>query len=135
VLRKVSLDNTELEKFESVAGSTILDVDLRNNTDLEDIILAHDRLDGERALAITVINNDKVASLDMSSVNKIKEIEITGNASLTSITMAGYSPAVEPTAMITVTISGNALSGEYTSATAGKKPPFWEVFFIAKKKK
>ena len=119
VLRKVSLDNTELEKFESVINSTILEVDLRNNTDLKDIILAHDKLDGERALGITVINNDKVERLDMSSVNKIKEIEITGNASLTDITMAGYSPAVEPTAMITVTISGNALKGEYTSATAG----------------
>ena len=55
----------------------------------------------------------------MSSVNKIKHIVITGNASLTSITMAGYSPAVEPTAQITVTISANALPGEYTSATAG----------------
>jgi hypothetical protein len=119
VLRKVSLDDTELESFVSVTGSTILDVDLQNNADLETITLAHDRLDGERALSITVINNDKVQTLDMSTVNKIKEIEVTGNATLTSITMAGYSPAVEPTASITVTISGNALAGEYTSATAG----------------
>ena len=55
----------------------------------------------------------------MSTVNKIKQITITGNASLTAITMAGFSPAVEPTAQITVTISGNNLPGEYTSATAG----------------
>ena len=119
VLRKVSLDNTTLETFESVAGSTILDLVLANNTQLEDVTLAHDRLDGERALAITVNNNDKLETVDMSSVNKIKHIVITGNASLTSITMAGYSPAVEPTAQITVTISANALPGEYTSATAG----------------
>ena len=119
VLRQVSLDNTTLETFESVAGSTILDLVLSNNTKLEDVTLAHDRLDGERALAITVNNNDKLETVDMSSVNKIKHIVITGNASLTSITMAGYSPAVEPTAQITVTISANALPGEYTSATAG----------------
>ena len=119
VLKAVVLDNTKLESFESVAGSTILNTDLRNNADLETISLAHDRLDGERALAIKVINNDKVVELDMSTVNKIKTIEVTGNASLTTITMAGYSPAVEPTAAIAVTISGNALAGEYTFATAG----------------
>ena len=55
----------------------------------------------------------------MSTVNKIKEITITGNASLTSIVMAGFSPAVEPTAQVTVSISANNLPGEYTSATAG----------------
>ncbi len=118
-LRKVSLDATKLTGFSSVTGSTILDLQLKNNADLATVELAHDRLDGERALGITVINNDKLTSLDMSSVNKIKEIEITGNASLTAITMAGFSPAVEPTAKVTVTISGNALPGEYTSATAG----------------
>jgi hypothetical protein len=118
-LRKVSLDNTELTGFASVGGSTILDLDLKNNADLTAVTLAHDRLDGERALGITVINNDKLPSLDMSTVNKIKQITITGNASLTAITMAGFSPAVEPTAQITVTISGNNLPGEYTSATAG----------------
>ena len=119
VLRTVSLDNTEMESFVSVSGSTILDLDLANNGDLETVTLDHDRLDGERALTIRVNNNDKLVALDMSSVNKIKAISITGNASLTTITMAGYSPAVEPTAQITVTISGNALAGEYTSATAG----------------
>ncbi len=119
VLRKVSLDNTELESFVSVENSTILDVDLQNNTDLVTVTLAHDRLDGERALSITVVNNDKVKKLDMSTVNKIKEIVVTGNASLSSIIMAGFEPAVEPTAAISVTISGNNLPGEYTSATDG----------------
>jgi hypothetical protein len=118
-LRTVSLDNTALTAFASVDGSTILDLQLLNNADLATVALAHDRLDGERALGITVVNNDKLQELDMSTVNKIKEITITGNASLTSIVMAGFTPAVEPTASITVTISGNNLPGEYTSATAG----------------
>ena len=118
-LRQVSLDNTELTGFSSVDGSTILDLVLKNNADLTSVALAHDRLDGERALGIEVVNNDKLQSLDMSTVNKIKEITITGNASLTNIVMAGFSPAVEPTAQITVTINTNALPGEYTSATAG----------------
>ena len=81
--------------------------------------LNHDRLDGERCNWYRSCNNDKLQSLDMSTVNKIKEITITGNASLTNIVMAGFSPAVEPTAQITVTINTNALPGDYTSATAG----------------
>ena len=73
-MEKVSLDNTTLETFESVAGSTILDLVLANNTQLEDVTLAHDRLNGERATTITVSNNDKLETVDMSSVNKIKHI-------------------------------------------------------------
>jgi len=119
VLRKVELNGTDLESFESISGSTILDLFLNNNDDLETVTLAHDRLDGEDALAIRLTGNDALTSINMSTVNKIKHIVITGNTSLTDITMAGYEPAVEPTAQITVTISGNALPGEYTSATAG----------------
>ena len=59
-LRQVSLDNTKLTGFSSVAGSTILDLVLKNNADLATVELAHDRLDGERALGITVVNNDKL---------------------------------------------------------------------------
>ena len=130
-LRQVSLDATKLTGFSSVGGSTILDLVLKNNADLATVALAHDRLDGERALGIEVVNNDKLTSLDMSTVNKIKEIEITGNASLTSIVMAGFSPAVEPTAKVTVTISGNALPGEYTSATAGTDTtPYLEAAIV-----
>ena len=118
-LRKVELDNTALTAFASVDGSTILDLKLLNNTALATVGLSHDRLDGERALGITVVNNDKLQTLNMSTVNKIKEITITGNASLTSIVMAGFSPAVEPTAQVTVSISANNLPGEYTSSTIG----------------
>jgi len=118
-LRLVELNGTDLEEFESLEDSVILDLYLNNNDDLEKVTLAHDRLDGENALAIRVTNNGALESLDMSSVNKIKHIEITGNSSLTAITMAGYSPAVEPTATITVSISGNALSGRYTGAVSG----------------
>ena len=119
VLRKVELNGTDLEEFESVEGSTIIDLHLNNNDELVDITLAHDRLDGEDALAIRVTGNDALEEIDMSSVNKIKHIVITGNSSLTDITMAGFSPSVEPTAQITVTIRDNNLPGAYSAAASG----------------
>ena len=58
----------------------------------------------------------------MSTINKIKTVTVTGNASLTALTMAGYSPAAEPGAAINVTIGNNALSWYlYTTAVAGLK--------------
>ena len=119
VVRSVTLTATTLEGFSSVAGSTIINVELVSNASLKTIDLKHDRLDGENALAIIVTNNDKVESLDMSSVNKVKTISLTGNGSLTTITLPGYDPFVEPTADVSMTISGNNLSGRFNSATAG----------------
>ena len=55
----------------------------------------------------------------MSSVNKVKTISLTGNGSLTTVTLPGYDPFVEPTANISMTISGNNLTGRFNSATAG----------------
>jgi hypothetical protein len=40
---------------------------------------------------------------------------------MTALTMAGYSPAAEPGAQVTVTISGNALAATYTTAIAGSE--------------
>jgi hypothetical protein len=119
VVRTATLTGTTLESFSTVAGSTIINIELVNNASLETIALNHDRLDGENALAIIVTNNDKVEALDMSSVNKVKTISLTGNGSLTTITLPGYDPFVEPTANISMTISGNNLTGRFNSATVG----------------
>ena len=119
VVRTATLTGTTLESFSTLAGSTIINVELVNNASLETIALAHDRLDGENALAIIVTNNDKVEALNMSTVNKVKTISVTGNGSLTTITLPGYDPFVEPTANISMTISGNKLGGRFNAATAG----------------
>ncbi|MBL6590168.1 MAG: hypothetical protein ISP60_00305 [Flavobacteriaceae bacterium] len=119
VVRTATLTGTTLESFSTAAGSTIINVELVNNASLETISLAHDRLDGENALSIVVTNNDKVQTLDMSSVNKVKTISLTGNGSLTTVTLPGYDPYVEPTANVSMTISGNNLTGRFNSATAG----------------
>ena len=119
VVRSVTLSDTSLDEFKTLVGSTIINVTLRKNTKLKTIELKHDRLDGENALSITLDNNDAVTTLDMSSVNKVKTITLTGNGSLTTVTLPGFDPFVEPTADVSMTISGNNLSGNFYSATAG----------------
>lgn len=119
VVRTATLTGTTLESFSTAAGSTIINVALVNNDDLERVIFGHDRLDGENALSIVVTNNDGVEELNMSTVNKVKTISLTGNGSLTTITLPGYDPYVEPTANVSITISGNNLTGRFNSATVG----------------
>ena len=99
----------------------IVNTQVANNVALTTIDFGHDHLSGERAATVLVDNNDKVETLNLSTVNKIKTVTVTGNASLTTLTMAGYSPAAEPGAAINVTISGNALAATYTAAVAGSE--------------
>ena len=99
----------------------IVNTQVANNVALTTIDFGHDHLSGERAATVLVDNNDKVETLNLSTVNKIKTVTVTGNASLTALTMAGYSPAAEPGAAINVTISGNALAATYTAAVAGSE--------------
>ena len=102
-------------------GGRIINTEIANNTNLAELILGHDHVADERAATIKVNSNPKIASLDLSTVNKVKTVEITGNASLTALTMAGYTPYAETGATISVTISGNALVATYTRAIAGSE--------------
>ena len=99
----------------------IVNVQVANNTALTDISFGHDHLSGERAATVLVSSNPKIESLDLSTINKIKTVNVSGNVSLTSLTMAGYSPPAEPGAAINVTISGNALTADYDTAVAGSE--------------
>ena len=58
----------------------------------------------------------------MSSMKKVKTISVTGNGSLASLSApapAGEADLPEPLASITVTVTGNALTGVLTKAVAG----------------
>ena len=99
----------------------IVNTIIQNNAALETISFGHDHLSGERAAVVNVSGNGKIESLDLSTINKVKHVNITDNASMTALTMAGYSPAAEPGAQVTVTISGNALAASYKNAIAGSE--------------
>ena len=99
----------------------IVNTIIQNNAALETISFGHDHLSGERAAVVNVSGNGKIKSLDLSTINKVKHINITNNVTMTALIMAGYSPAAEPGAQVTVTISGNALAATYTTAVAGSE--------------
>ena len=99
----------------------IVNTELANNVALKDISFNHDHIPGERAATVLVSNNDKVETLDLSTINKVKSVNVSGNASLTALTMAGYSPPAEPGAAINVTISANKLAADYDTAVAGSE--------------
>ena len=99
----------------------IVNTEVANNVALTTIDFGHDHLSGERAATVVINNNDKVESVNLSTVNKIKTVTVTGNASLTALTMAGYSPAAEPGAAINVTIGDNNLAADYDTAVAGSE--------------
>ncbi|MDC3238803.1 hypothetical protein OAT74_03335, partial [Flavobacteriaceae bacterium] len=104
----------------TTAGKIVNTV-IQNNAALETISFGHDHLSGERAAVVNVSGNAKILALDLSTINKVKHVNITDNSSMTALTMAGYSPAAEPGAQVTVTISGNALAATYTTAVAGSE--------------
>ena len=99
----------------------IVNTEVAGNIALTTVDFGHDHLSGERAATVYFHNNDKVETLNLSTVNKIKTVTVTGNASLTALTMAGYTPAAEPGAAINVTIGGNNLSASYETAIAGSE--------------
>jgi len=106
---------------EITTAGKIVNFEVQGNAALAAINFGHDHLSGERAATVLVANNSKITELDLSSIDKIKTVTVTGNASLSSLVMAGYSPAAEPGAAINVTVSGNALAATYTAAVAGSE--------------
>ena len=99
----------------------IVNTTIHANSALTEISLGHDHLEGERAATVVVTSNPQITTLNLSTVNKIKTVTVSGNASLTALTMAGFSPAAEPGANINVTIGQNALEAAYVTAIAGSE--------------
>ena len=113
----------------STAG-VILNTNVRNNTKLATLSFGHTHLDLQNATTVQIINNDKIVALDMSTLGKVKSIEITGNASLTTFTAPSFANRAQPTVTIVVTFTGNDITGTY-SPTIGATETTAEVPFTA----
>ncbi len=87
----------------------------------------HSHIQGTGSDAATiVVTNTAVTSLDMSSMKKVKTITVVGNTSLASIIApnptnsgGGEDDFAEPSAVISITVTGNALKGVYTYCQNG----------------
>ena len=122
-LGTLTVDNSTLKNLATALGSVIIKTDIKNNTALETFSLGHTYLTGDNALTISVTGNTDPSfiTLDMSSMEKVKHVNVTGNTSLTNITAPKSSILAEPLAVVTVTIDNNLVAGTWTDAKNGSE--------------
>jgi hypothetical protein len=98
----------------------IIQTIVRGNAALESFDFGHRHADGDNATTISITDNTDplLTSIDLSSLAKVKHVNITGNTSLTTIVAPSASVLAEPLATVTVTISGNDTVGTYNDAEA-----------------
>jgi hypothetical protein len=114
----LTVTNSTLETL--ATNGHIINTVVHNNAALESFDFGHRHADGDDATTIDITGNTDAAltSIDLSSLAKVKHVNITGNTSLTTIVAPSIDPLAEPLATVTVTISGNDTSGTYTAAEA-----------------
>jgi len=118
-LESLTVSGTSLKSL-STAG-VILDLVVLNNTALETLSFNHTHFDGQEATTVQIVGNTDplFVAVDMSSLSKTKHVVITGNTSLTTIAAPSATVLAEPTALVTLTITGNLTQGTYTAPVVG----------------
>ena len=106
----------------------ITDFTVADTTTMTTIDFGHTFISGDTAATVTVSGVTALKSLDMSSLDKVKTVNIVNNDKLASIVAPNSSVLAEPIAAISVTLSGNALTGAYTQAIEGAETkPYQEA--------
>ena len=122
VISAFTLESTAAVVTLTTAGA-IRDFSASNAAALSSLNFGHSHIQGTGSDAATiVVTNTNIAALDMSSMNKVKTITVTGNGALTSITAPNPTNEqgfAEPSAAIAITVSANLLPGVYTPAVDG----------------
>ena len=122
VISAFSMDGTSAMVTLTTAGA-IRDFTAKNAAALASLNFGHSHIQGTGSDAATIlVQNTNISSLDMSSMNKVKTITVTGNGALTSLTAPNPSDEqgfAEPSAAIAITVSSNLLPGVYTPAVDG----------------
>ena len=95
----------------------------QNSPSFSSLNFGHSHIQGTGSDAATiVVSGTGITALDMSTMQKVKTITVVGNGSLASITAPNptdESGFAEPMAIVSITITGNALTGVYTAAQNG----------------
>ena len=112
----------------TVSGSTlttlntagvILNTVVRGNAALATFDFQHTHVNGDNATVVSITDNPKILAVNLGTLSKVKHVNITGNASLTTISAPSASVLAEPITTVTVTIQNNSTGGTYTAAVAG----------------
>lgn len=117
---------TTADKLTSLTTTGAIDSFTLDNSDvITAISLGHSHIAGGAGSVVAITNNAKLASLT-TSTNFLKTLTVTGNIALTSMNFASYTTVIA-TGAISVTITGNKLSGDYTAAVAAGANPYVET--------
>jgi hypothetical protein len=73
---------------------------------------------GETPITFIVKGTTVIESIDLSSMNKVATVEISGNTALTEVIAPGVDPQLTPNAGASYTIKTNSIVGTYTGAVA-----------------
>ena len=120
VLNTLTIDSAPALATLSTAGE-ITDFTVSNSATMTTIDFGHTFILGDTAATVTVSNVTKLTSLDMSSLTKVKTVNIINNDKLASIIAPSSTVLAEPIAAISVTLRNNALTGGYTQAVEGQE--------------
>jgi prefoldin subunit 5 len=99
----------------------ITDFTVMNTATITTINFGHTFISGDTAATVTVSNVTNLTSLDMSSLTKVKTVDVYFNTKLASIVPPSSTVLAEPVATISVTLHSNALTGNYNKAVAGSE--------------
>jgi len=100
-------------------AGVILNTNIVSNTKLETLNINHTHQLSQAGTTVKVITNAKLTALDMSSLGMVKEVEITGNTSLTTFVAPSTTVLVQDTATVVVTMTGNYITGTFSPTVAG----------------
>ena len=99
-------------------AGVVLNTNVRSNASMTALNFGHTHKDGENATTVDVRVNAKLTSLDMSTLGKVKTVNITGNVTLTDIIAPSSTNKAQPAVAITVTAFGNYNTGTFTPTIA-----------------
>ena len=116
-----SLWVTSTGDLDSVTTSGRLSYLSLDASDLDALSLGHTYISGDIAPEIFITNSD-LTSINLSSIAKVKTIDIQGNAALKTVTPPSTAEFAEPAAPITVVLGTNSLTAVYTDGVAAVAP-------------
>ena len=99
-------------------AGVLLNTNVYTNPKLTALNFGHTHKDGADATTVDVRVNALLTSLNMSTLGKVKTVNITGNVTLTDITAPSATVKAEPGVQIAVSAFGNYNTGTYTPTIA-----------------
>jgi hypothetical protein len=112
----VSAGNTKLKTV--TTSGNLTDMTITGATALTAVNAGHSHISGDTAVTFVITGATALQTLDMSSVDKVKTITLTGNTKLHTVTAPSTTTLCEAGAAVAVDISdGASFTGVYTNYT------------------